>query len=98
MPLQSIKAQLDRIDDLICRRATGTPEEMAKKLGMCRANWFRWRDQLIGFGLPIAYDHVEKTCYYTQEGEAQFLCWQPREAPDKNKKVKLCEKMASLMT
>ena len=44
MPLQSIRAQLDRIDDLICRRATGTPEEMAKKLGMCRASWFRWRD------------------------------------------------------
>ncbi len=85
MPLQSIKEQLNRIDDLIRRRATGPPEAMAEKLGMCRASWFRWRDQLIGFGLPIAYDQVEKTYYYTQEGEAHFLCWQPRAPSDEHK-------------
>jgi hypothetical protein len=84
MPLYSIKEKMERIDGLIRRRATGTPDQLAETLGICRATWFIWLEQLRSFGLPIAYDDHAQTYYYAQAGHAQFFHWQsaPAETDD----------------
>jgi hypothetical protein len=69
MHFQTTKVHLEQIDALIRRRATGTPNQMAKRLGIGRATWFEWLEQLrTDLGLPIAYDTVARTYYYTRPG------------------------------
>jgi predicted DNA-binding transcriptional regulator YafY len=61
--------RLAHIDGLIYRRATGTPDQMAQKLGICRATWYEWLDQLQhDLGLPIAYNPELQTYHYTRPG------------------------------
>lgn len=66
----SLKQTLDRfsrLDYLIRHRATGTPEELAEKLGITRSTWFRLKEELtLDLGLPIAYDPLAQTYYYTE--------------------------------
>jgi predicted DNA-binding transcriptional regulator YafY len=69
MPFRAVLADLERIDTLIRLRSTGTPDQMAEKLGISRATWFRWLEQLTDdLGLPIDYDEYRKTYYYTKRG------------------------------
>ena len=69
MPFQAVLADLERIDTLIRLRSTGTPDQMAEKLGISRATLFRWLEQLTDdLGLPIDYDEYRKTYYYTKRG------------------------------
>ncbi|MCU0451583.1 MAG: hypothetical protein MUC97_17355 [Bernardetiaceae bacterium] len=71
MHFRTTKEHLERIDALIRRRATGTPDQLAQKLGICRATWFEWLEQLrTDLGLPIAYDPAAQTYYYTRPGRA----------------------------
>jgi hypothetical protein len=80
MPFYNIKEKFERIDGLVRRRATGTPDELAETLGICWATWFIWLEQLRSFGLPIAYNDHAQTYYYAQAGHAQFFHWQPTPA------------------
>lgn len=69
MPFRTVLGNLERIDTLIRLRATGTPDDMADKLGISRATWFRWLEQLTeDLGLPIAYDEYRGTYYYSKRG------------------------------
>ncbi|MCU0451687.1 MAG: hypothetical protein MUC97_17885 [Bernardetiaceae bacterium] len=77
MPFYNVREKFERIDRLVRRQATGSPDELAETLGICRATWFIWLEQLRSFGLPIAYDDHAQTYYYAQPGHAQFCCWQP---------------------
>jgi predicted DNA-binding transcriptional regulator YafY len=76
MPLDTAKEKLARIDSLIKRRATGSPEHLSRTLGICRATWFNWLEQLKALGLPIAYDPDAQTYYYTRPGRALFIRWE----------------------
>jgi hypothetical protein len=69
MQLHHTKAHLEQIDDLVRRRATGPPDQLAHRLGIGRATWFEWLGQLrADLGLPIAYDAAGQTYYYTRPG------------------------------
>lgn len=69
MPFRAVLDHLERIDSLIRLKATRPPEKMAHKLGISRATWFRWLEQLTNdLGLPIGYDDYRKTYYYTKRG------------------------------
>lgn len=69
MPFRTVLQNLERIDTLIRLRATGTPDDMADKLGISRATWFRWLEQLTeDLGLPIVYDEYRSTYYYSKRG------------------------------
>lgn len=69
MSLRNLIDRLAQIDGLIHRRATGTPAQMARKLGISRATWYELRDQLQhGLGLPITYDRKQQTYRYTRPG------------------------------
>lgn len=62
--------RLKKIDQLILRKATGSPKELAKKLGISERAWYKLRDQLINdLDLPIKYCHYRRSYFYTEEGE-----------------------------
>jgi hypothetical protein len=62
----------ERIDHLIRTRATGTPLELASRLNMCERHVYRIIDELRDQGLPIAYDKIQSTYYYTEPVELRF--------------------------
>lgn len=72
MPLQTFPQALTlikRIDSLIRKRATGSPEQMARRLGISRSTWFNYLNVLKDdLGFPIEYDRLAQTYYYSQPG------------------------------
>jgi hypothetical protein len=64
------KEKIDRLhylDHLIRTRATGTPEQLAKKLSLKPSGWYRLRDILINdLEWPLAYDPHGQTYHYTE--------------------------------
>jgi predicted DNA-binding transcriptional regulator YafY len=65
--------RLKQINYLIKQKATGCPKEFAKRLGITERAWYKLRDSLIhDLGLPIAYCHVKKTYYYTEDGSFEI--------------------------
>ncbi len=55
-----------RMDDLIKRKATGTPDEFAKKLGICKSMLMINLAELKEIGASIKYDLDKQTYYYCQ--------------------------------
>jgi biotin operon repressor len=80
MSFSTAKAHLEQIDSLVRRRATGSPDQLAHRLGISRATWFEWLGQLrADLGLPIAYDAAAQTYYYTRPG--RLVCGFIEEVP-----------------
>lgn len=68
--LQKYLSRLTQIDYLIRNKATGTPAQMAKKLGISLRMWHHLRDELVNdLNFPIAYCPVQRTYYYTVSGK-----------------------------
>jgi predicted DNA-binding transcriptional regulator YafY len=61
-----------RIDDLVRRRATGSPEEFAKKLGISKSMLMLNLAELKELGAPLKYNSVENTYYYDCYGRLRF--------------------------
>ncbi|MCG8319997.1 MAG: helix-turn-helix domain-containing protein [Cytophagales bacterium] len=58
---------LDRIkkmDDLIQRKATGTPEEFAEKMGLSRIALLKYIKLLKDMNAPIEYSYSRRSYYY----------------------------------
>ncbi|GAB3023558.1 hypothetical protein [Spirosoma pulveris] len=71
--IQKLSNRLRFLDSLIRKRATGSPKELAQRLGITERAWYKIRDELINdLNLPLAYDPVRKTYYYTEEGQFIF--------------------------
>jgi predicted DNA-binding transcriptional regulator YafY len=65
--------RLKQINYHIKQHGTGTPKEFAKKLGITERSWYKLRDSLIhDLGLPIAYCHIKRTYYYTEDGSFEI--------------------------
>ena len=64
MSLLKYIERLKRMDDLIRRRATGTPDEFAEKLGICKSMLMINLFELREMGALIKYDLNEQTYYY----------------------------------
>lgn len=56
--------RLKRMDDLIRRKATGTPDEFAEKLGICKSMLMINLAELKEIGALIKYDFDKQTYYY----------------------------------
>lgn len=56
-----------RLDALIRKGATGTPENLASKLGVSSATVYRWLQELKAFGLPIKYCKKQQTYLYDRK-------------------------------
>ena len=56
-----------RLDALIRKRATGTPEDLARRMGVSQATVYRWLQELKEFGLPVKYCRKRKTYLYERK-------------------------------
>ncbi|MBX9783112.1 MAG: HTH domain-containing protein [Chitinophagaceae bacterium] len=57
-----------RIDYLIARRATGTPQELADKLEISESTLYEYISVMKDLGAPIKYDKFKNTYYYEVSG------------------------------
>ena len=68
---------LDRISmmhKLVSRQKTGTPEELAHRLGVSRTSLYELIDELRSRGAPIAYSKSAKTFFYRQPYDITVSC------------------------
>ena len=61
--------RLAYLDYLVRLKQTGTPKELAAKLGLSERGWYKFREELVeDLKWPLAYCSHRKTYYYTTEG------------------------------
>jgi hypothetical protein len=68
---------LDRISlmhKLVSRQKTGTPDELAHKLGVSRTSLYELIDELRSRGAPIAYSKSARTFFYSQPYDIAVTC------------------------
>jgi len=59
--------RINLLDKLIHQRRTGTPKELAKRLGISVSRLYVILDELKGSGAPIGYSRRLLTYYYEHE-------------------------------
>ena len=73
----SIIKYLDRIkrmDDLIRRKATGTPDEFAERLDLSRSALMKYLKLLKEINAPLEYDQYRRTYYYVFPCKLKIGC------------------------
>lgn len=60
------------IDALIQKEETGTPEDLAQKIGLSKRTIYYYLDLMKKLGAPIAYNILTKSYYYKEDG--CFVC------------------------
>ena len=60
--------RLGRIDQLIRIKGTGTPSELADKIGISERSTYEYIKLMKDFGAPVYYSRQRKSYYYKQEG------------------------------
>jgi hypothetical protein len=63
---------LQRIDHLVRTRATGTPVQLAERLGISERKLYRLMGNFRDQGFPIAYDKQADTYYYSEPVKIEF--------------------------
>jgi len=63
---------IQRIDHLIRTRATGTPIQLAERLGISERKLYRLMGEFRDQGFPIAYDKQADTYYYSELVKIEF--------------------------
>lgn len=64
MSLLKYIERLKRMDDLISRRATGTPDEFAEKLGISKSMLMINLSEFKEMGALVKYDPLSQSYYY----------------------------------
>ncbi len=59
--------KLEYLHQLICRKATGTPEECAERLNICKRTLHRYIECLKEMDAPICYSYLAQSYVYTNE-------------------------------
>jgi hypothetical protein len=71
--LFKLRQRLSYLNQLIKQRATGSPKELARKLGITERAWYKLRDELINdLNLPIDYCPHSRSYVYTEEGSFEI--------------------------
>jgi predicted DNA-binding transcriptional regulator YafY len=65
---KEIFQRLSRIDQLIRIKGTGTPSELAGKIGISERSTYEYIRLMKDFGAPVLYSRQRKSYYYQQEG------------------------------
>ncbi|WEK35471.1 MAG: HTH domain-containing protein [Candidatus Pseudobacter hemicellulosilyticus] len=65
---KEIFQRLERIDQLIRIKATGTPTELADKLGISERSVYEYLNLMKEFGAPIKFNSYRQSYYYDEEG------------------------------
>ncbi len=64
--------RLQTIDHLVRIRGTGTPEQLAKKLGLSKSKVYVYMDVLKQLGASVRYCRSRKSYYYEDHGGFNF--------------------------
>ena len=72
MNILEVKNLLERIDQLICMKSTGTPKELAEKLNISERTIYRLIKQLKEMGAPIYFDDIRNSYCYDQKCTFSF--------------------------
>lgn len=72
MPLRKYIERLERMDYLIRKKATGSPEAFARKMNMNRSTLMRYLAELKNLGAPVEYDAKRETYRYDGDGFLTF--------------------------
>ena len=57
-----------KMDELIARKSTGKPAEMAVKVDCSLTTLFTYLSMMRAMGAPIRYNKYKQTYYYEEEG------------------------------
>lgn len=60
--------RMERIDQLIRIKGTGTAEQLAEKLGISRRSVYNLLSEMKDRGAPIKFDQFRGSYYYDEEG------------------------------
>ena len=60
--------RLLRIDSLIKIKGTGTPDELARRIGVSKRTIYDYLNIMREFGAPIKYSAKRKSYYYDGDG------------------------------
>ena len=69
MALHKYMERIKFTDSLILKKATGSPKDLATRLGISRSVLFELINEMKGEGFPIAYSKMLNSYYYTEEGK-----------------------------
>jgi predicted DNA-binding transcriptional regulator YafY len=64
--------KIKRVDALIRRKATGTPDQLADKLEVSRRTIFRIIDDLKELGAPVIYSKFRQSYQYEDDFELKL--------------------------
>jgi hypothetical protein len=71
--IYKVQQRLTYLNKLIKLKATGTPKELAQKLGLTERAWYKMRDELVNdLELPLAYCPYSRSYVYTIEGSFEI--------------------------
>jgi predicted DNA-binding transcriptional regulator YafY len=65
---KEIFQRLTRIDHLIRIKGTGTPAQLADKIGISERSTYEYLRLMKDFGAPVSYSRQRKSYYYKEEG------------------------------
>ena len=66
--------RVERMSLLISRRATGSRQEFAEKIGISPSSLFNYLALIKLFGRQVEYDHFEKSYFFSDQKKAKFFC------------------------
>ena len=73
MKIHDQQEHINRLHDLVKRRATGSLNTLAEKFGVGRSTMSRYIDEFKQtYDPPLAYDRGQQTYYYTQPFELKI--------------------------
>jgi DNA-binding IclR family transcriptional regulator len=61
-----------KVDDLIRRKATGTPAQLAEKLDIAESTLYQFLNVMKDLGAPIYYDKIRQSYCYSYNVRFMF--------------------------
>lgn len=65
---------IQRLHAFIQAEKTGTPEQLAVRLGICRRTLYNIIDELKSQNAPILYSRKKETFYYSKKFNLKLFC------------------------
>lgn len=59
--------RVEKLHTLILQKKTGTPKQLAERLGICRATLYVLIDELNALNMPVAYSRKYETFFYERD-------------------------------
>ena len=72
MNLHDRVLQFNHLCNLIRRKATGTPGQLAKRIQVSRGTLYKLLKELESYGAEIEYDCARKCFYFEKETDIEF--------------------------